>query len=372
MTVTRDQILSAVNTLNETYEAWRASEDESLRASFNGRPTKVMSQALEEAAAALFELCDTDDIERDAWPLVRVIDRFDDAMGQFVEDCESTAARRDPSGGNEVWRPWEDVLTEIAHPKIWRQPEPMKQLVANRVAFRQIAKMYYWYDEFKEPDVLRVQREIDQPGSEYDPQTWVHPKKLEYDRELEVWWQNRLRSMEDAQQQQEVERQKKAAVESLDELILSGVNAAQILKMKPGVSEDSVRRRAEELGVALDGPLYLSQRQAQLADEERRRRAAQLQAQRQETATEDPDPESQPPLEPGKVRKLSSVLSHTETYPEMGDDLEGRIMKMAEDGRRPKDIAEALTAATGKAISPGQVGKLVKARWGEYAIRSAQ
>ncbi len=338
--LTRAEIVSAMAEFDKVVGEWQALDENTtdtrvsqLFRSFHGRVVRAIQPFVAEAAEKLFVLCDTTEAEQAAWPLIREIDKFDDAFTACAQAMLIAGADQDPSGGNAVWGAWEWAKKERDSQRVFRAPEPIPQLRAmrNPPSPEQICKMYHWYDEHGLPDVARLQREIDQPGSEFDPATWVNPWAEKYWGEMRVWWEQRCRDLETAGTSKKAQGAKPAVHESLEELILQGVNRDQIKKMVPGTTDDEIDALCLEYGVALDSQVHGTYFQAMQA-----RDAAQRAA---------------------NDRQLSSRLSTIETYADLGDDLDARIVKMAEDGRKASVIAAALKNQLPHPLTAAEVGK---------------
>jgi len=331
--LTYKEVVGGVKALEAARERWLESG------------VDYLSAEMEESLDRLFALCDSEEIEREAWPVVRELDRFEDLYDAWRDEARRIGNRADPSGSAAMWRRFGYVQQAVDRPRVFTRPEPIQQLVRANVSPKQIAKIYQWWNEFNLPDEERVQREIDTPGSEYDPKQWKDKREVKYWGELEAWYTARSESLRSGTKS--TPKRREPAREPLDDLIRQKVNVAQIVKMKGGeVTEEDVRHRAAELGIALDaGTVYLSQYEAQR--ELARDREKSLQAELDRVREGD---------EP-----LSSKLSSIETYAELGDDMEARMVRMAEDGHRPAGIARALTGQSAHPVTAGQVGKVLKA-----------
>ena len=362
--LTRADILAGIAHLEDEVKSWEASRDESLKVGYQGRDTKMLSSDVESAAIALFELCDRTDIDPEAWSLVRAIDALDDRFSEFGEAARTSGARVNPGGTVELWGAYSEVL-RARTPRRWSRPTPLKQMVAQRINPDQIAKEYHWLAEHGRDRALEmIQEELEQPGTHYQAELWVHPKELQYKAELQAWWDERTQRIEGAARELKAKharnaKPKQEAPESLDFLIQSKVHVDQILKMKPSVTHAEVQERAVELGIALDDETvgHVSYRQAQAAKElrEARSRQAQLEVELKQKLNERPGAEQN-------------------TYPEFGDDLEGRIVRMSEDGLRPGKIAESLRHLPNPP-TPVQCGRIIakyKSAAAEAAMPSMQ
>lgn len=329
MSLTRADVLVAITHLEDEVHAWEASRDETLKVGYEGREVKALNSAVETAAIALFELCDRVDIEEEAWSLVRAIDALDDAFAAFAAQAKTPGARVHPGGTREMWGSYGEVL-RARLPMRWHRPTPLKQMIG-KINPDQIAKEYHWLREYGRDRALEmIQEELERPGTHYNAETWVHPREQEFLAEIRTWWDGRVSKIKTATRAVQAHREKapkKDAPETLDYLIQTGTRIDQILKMKPSISRDEVQQRAVELGIALDDETigHVSYRQAQAAREMREARSRQA------------------ALEVELKQQLNTKQAGEQnTYVEFGDDLEGRVLRMAEDGLRPGKIAESL------------------------------
>lgn len=336
----RDAVAGAIDAAQSMKEDWRRSG----KAEFSDK----YEAKLEE----LYALCDAREIQPAAWPLVRVVDEHKRMYRQWQAAEQRPGGSGHPDGPPELHKKWDHgVREEKDCPKRFPRPEPIPQAIREGTNVPQIAKTYGWWNEFGLPDTERVQRELENPGSEYDPETWVNPRQTKYWDDLRAWYESRRERVR-ASKGDAISKSKKPAPESLDVLIRQRTNVPQILKMRPETTEEAVCRRAAELGVVLEGMTHLTQYQARRAGAKaaEARAEADLQPYREDGPATEPAPDDKP---------LSSKLSSVETYAELGEDISTRVIKMAEDGHKAKAISTALTGQSPHPLSPGQVGKIL-------------
>lgn len=316
--VTRGRMLAAVERLEAAVQAWEASDDPSLRRYYKQpsgieREVKAISIALERAFVDLFHECHTREVEQDAWPLVLAIDNLEAKLTEFA-DRQLLEANQDPSGSPELWCAYEEVL-RAKKPYCPKRPEPIKQLVSENVPRAQIAKIYGFRRPDGSADVVKLQEEIENPGKHYQPETWVHPRDQQFWAEITAKWAARCDKLDQAVEGRSQRPAKRDALETVEELILQGVHAEQIAKMKR-LSVDQVRTQAAEMGVSLDAQSvgYFTYWEAQRG----------MEAQRQE--------------------RLRQAMGHAaiHVHDELGSDREARILAMRDDGHSPRTILDSL------------------------------
>lgn len=316
-----EEIKEAVDFLEQVVSEWQSTpREEAAMVIWRGMDRQAVSQAIEEAAASLFDLIAGDDIEDShaAHALVLAIDAFDDAFSKWAEQCQLTPDRTDPSGGPEVWEPFRRMLDARVQ-KVYPKPEPIEALVAGKVSHAQIAKIYGWRDASGAPDILKVQEEITVPGMHYKPAAWVHPGESRAVADVADRWAARNAKSRPSRTVAKPKAPKETP-ETLDELIYDGVNVAQIAKMKR-ITPDAVRARAAELGVPLDGSIL----------------AAAAAKRRMPSPTEDEE-------EIAEKAEALRILGAND-YGDLGDDMKARVLAISADGRPPRDIVKILAGA---------------------------
>jgi hypothetical protein len=195
------------------------------------------------------------------------------------------------------------------------RPEPIRQLMSENVSRTQIAKIYGFRRPDNSPDLEKLQEEIDNPGTHYDPLTWVHPRDKQFWEEIERRWTERKNLLSRAAEVSQAQERKRVAFETIEELILQGVNAEQIAKMKR-VSVEQVRVKAAEMGISLDSTSvgYATYWDAQRG----------MEAKRQETL------------------RQSMTRTAINLHSELGNNREARILALRDDGIPPLVILESL------------------------------
>jgi hypothetical protein len=343
--VSRGDVLALVQLLEDEVHQWEGSREESLLVGYNGRAVKALGAGIERAAVRLFELCDTLDIEPDARDLVRAVDVFDDEFTKFGQAARDQAVRVHPGGSVQLWGAFGNLQRARVRQR-WERPTPLRQMITNNTNHDQILKEYHWVHFGPSRGEEMIQEELDKPGTHYNPATFVHPRQVAYEKELSAWWEDRCTQLEKASRSIQTARERPASKpvrESLDDLIIGTTNLQQIMKMKPDLSSDQIQTRAAEMGIALDAATtnFATFRQAQMHREQNlaRSRDASLEAE-------------------AKLQLNKLPATEVNTYPEFGGDLEGRIVRMSEDGLKPGRIAEAIKHLP-NAPGPVNVGRIL-------------
>lgn len=250
----RERILAAVEGLQEIIKFWDAECQNSKRYDtiFKGRIVKMIPVEFDEALAEIETACQGDDIQLDTYELALACDSLIDQHRTWQADCVVSQAsggqgNSNPNGSDDLWRAYNLVISKIK-PYQRVKAESIESLRAEPkpVPYAQIAKIYGWLDENGNPDVNKVAEEIQQPGKHFDPKTWMHKNDKKYFEELAERWKNRQQVQKSNIAAKNIP--KPVAPESLDDLIVEGVSAEQIAKMKK-VSVDAVYERASAMGV---------------------------------------------------------------------------------------------------------------------------
>jgi hypothetical protein len=214
-----------------------------------------------------------------------------------------------------MWSAWRDLLTTLADRPV-RMLESIAQLDAEKVSDRQIAMMYGWRQSDGSPDIQKVREERANPGTHFDPKTWVHPQDAREAAEVAARWSERSLRMSASDALSEAPM----APESLDDLIRQDVPSKQIAMMlKIEVAE--VKERARQLNIPIDGQFVPSvsphdrMQDIRDADQDRKRKLHQA--------------------------AIDAELRAAETDPAA---MAERILSLAADGQKPKQIVKILAA----------------------------
>jgi hypothetical protein len=349
--VTLQEVVRGIEALEEAVIGWKAAcETAFAQLKLEGKITEgsiltywrdgnvtrevpMLGETILDAAEALYKLCNTQDIDREAWEMVKALDVVIERLREFELQEDTAPGRLSPDGGRPVWDALNVLLAARRKPREKRLPTPITQLLAEGVNRYQIAKEYGWYLEDGSPDVRRLDEEIQHPGTQYSPETWVSRRDQRYWDEMAAWFATRRLMGEKVKRRMEVKvkREWSPPSESMEDLIFNGVNAAQIAKMWRTTVEE-VYARAAELGVALDSAVLAP--------------GNFMQAQRQRLARE----------QENLQRTMDSQKA--ESYRDLGDDRDGRILRMAEDGHKPRAIADALKREF-PGLTPSLVGNVL-------------
>lgn len=246
MTLSKESVRELFESANRAVTTWESQDTPVVR--WRGSARKAISGALIEVWYNMIEAVSTMDVADDAKLAVLAIDEFETILEDWATKCDLTPEDADPKGTHDLWVAWRTIgesLAVVNHKK----PEPIQQLVVEKVSDRQIALMYGWKTEAGEPDVEKVREEKKEPGKHLNLDTWVHPSEAKRKAEISEKWDKRTDYLATKNVSSQV---KKDAPESLDDLIRQRVGSEQIARMK-GVTLDEVRRRAAELKIPLDG-----------------------------------------------------------------------------------------------------------------------
>lgn len=251
--INRTKLKELIVAVDEIFAWWNNSSGATQH--FRGRDVKMINQKLFDGLnhLAMVGSQPNDAFHADARSLGLAITAF---AKIWVDYCERAKSGDDvnPSGEPQLWSAL-DAVRKAMQPLQLRSPEPVRQLIEReKVEAWQVAKIYGWKDATGQPDVRKVQEELEKPGTHYDAKTWVHPDQVRFDAEVAEKWATRIpataiTSMDDIEEQAAA-ASRQDAPESMDLLIQQRVPISQICLMK-GVDVETVERRAGELGVVL-------------------------------------------------------------------------------------------------------------------------
>lgn len=272
--------------LQDVYEAIdridyarRAMVEESDEKSQPDLPVTIM---VEEAVKGLRTLAlkpaeAWEDAGPDLYVAMAAVDPFLRAWDAWVSHHQATG--EDADGTRTMW----GLAVALAGAKVGaRKPvkvNPHKES-ANGVGNVQLAKMLEWRNPDRTPQMQKIAEELATPGTHWS-EDYILPSYNRYVAELEAKWRQRYTDLPYGptdEDEEESEFGGRDAPESLDELIIQGLEARQILKMKP-VAVEEIEDRAMKLGIVLpDRANLASYRKPRLAES-----VAQSEAERQES-----------------------------------------------------------------------------------------
>lgn len=259
--IKREDVLDFWDSLHADILSWE--QQLTPMVDWNGIQVRPITLELENRLADLGVFLSQVAFEPDAWEVVLALDDFWAAVCGWAESIKQEESRADPSGGDTLWH-HVGRITEAIREKYYKTLEPIEQLIRENVPQPQIAKIYGWVDSDGKPDVLKVQKEIREPGSQLDWSTWVHPDKLRRDRLIAERWVTRCRDFKPSDDPGAVfkvgdtEAKRRAlygdpeSPEPIEALLrLEGISAAQIAKMKR-LTVEQVYEIAAELRIPFD------------------------------------------------------------------------------------------------------------------------
>ena len=245
-TITREHVANLYQSVQQKIEAWEASIDPKVR--WRGGERKAIAGNLIEAWHALFDAVATLDAEQNAKPAILVIDEFESILEEWAEGCDLQPETTDPRRTSQLWSKWGEIAEAFNVPKR-RQPESIKTLTVEKVPDRQIALIYGFFRADGEADAEKVREERDNPGTHYNPETWIHPDEAKRNAAINKRWQLRQARIDTRAFESQGVRD---APETTEELIRQRVPSKQIAEMKRCSVED-VQTLAAKLGIPLDG-----------------------------------------------------------------------------------------------------------------------
>ena len=245
--LTRKSLAEAITSVERSINAWNAGEGP--RVDWRGRNVKCLSERMIAVFGSLAEMTATNNVSQDAKKVVLAIDDFDDAMGNWAENCQINPDETNPAGDEEFWKAWKIVKLRIAE-RARAVPRHIKEYQEQSLNDRQIALQYHWVDKLGEPNIDMVQDEKLKPGTHFDPKTWVHPLDAKDSAEIDRAWSSRSVKVAAEQESKGVIPE---APESIYELLKQRVSSSQILRMKPKSTIEGIRAVALKHDLEVDG-----------------------------------------------------------------------------------------------------------------------
>lgn len=327
--LTVEAIRSKLEAVNTAVRNWD-QDPASTVTRWRGRQVRLFPLEVVEALHDLFDTCETMDATREAKSLALKVDAIDEALMDWAEGRELAPENFTPEGSPQIF---DALVAANAHKdRRPREVEPIKSLLAQKVGIAQIAKMYGWKRDDGSADIRKVEEEIANPGTHYDPVTYAEASMAKYWSDIDAKWHERAKRVQTTVAAREV----REAPESIDELIEQQVPSKQIASMKR-VTVEEVKARAAELGIPLDGQFVRRvspiDRLSQVREEEADQKA-ELEAMMAEELVADSHPEI--------------------------EDLTERVLACFLDGLTHQQIAKAISADTGEKLSYQKVGKIIR------------
>lgn len=267
---TLEEVQRWMSRLVQVYEDWQANERIDYATNSSGVSLKMMFTDSHPEVLMAFEeigekLTAPQDFEIAARPLVLALDRVYEELYRWAEACRRT---RDNNWDNDsrpdgrtVWSLLMRGFNQHHSPPVLSQPERISDLMILNPppSFPQIADMYGWKDANGNDDVARVRRELNTPGSEFDPDEIMTAKMERYYSQFSDEWEARdtqpfkVSEVETNTQKKQAEAwQQPIAHEKFEDTArLPGMNVNQLAGMY-GITIEEAKRKCEAAGIAYD------------------------------------------------------------------------------------------------------------------------
>lgn len=218
------EILSAVDHLIKTHDDWESDPN----------APAMITQAIEEAILAACEICEQGDIPAKCRQLCTVaVPRL-----RFEWDDYADGNRRtDGTPTARFWAAFKDVIEarKGAVPFVEKRPEPVAELLAQKVSYEQIARHIYGHNG-KGPflrndgsiDIAAIKAEGAKPGSVIED-SWMHPLEVERKRKWEAEVDGRLTALT---AREENEPRKHVDPRTIEDFLREGARPDVIARVK--------------------------------------------------------------------------------------------------------------------------------------------
>lgn len=263
------KLVELFNQVESVVQPWNVSHEPMIN--WKGTLRKCLSEDVFNALEQLASVAGipNDEIHAGATRLVMKVDDFAQAWLTWTDNSQA-GADVSPAGSPELWSAYETIRANLVAPQ-FSKPEPIEQLARRElVPAWQIAKIYGW------DNLAWVQEELDNPGTHYDPEKWVHPAKAAMDKDIAAAWSKRKPlNMPTVDLPESKPAKPPIAPESLETLIQQRVSVEQIARMKQ-ITVSEVEQAAAMMGVVLAGARFVRPvtpdgiAQEKLADEKQR------------------------------------------------------------------------------------------------------
>ena len=336
MSLTTQQAFDLVAKMKQVVEGWNQWQPTpEQKIMYVGRGVKPITEPVKEVLIEVGEAFRTEDIARGARELALAVDNLFAEFSRWLNDYKVAPEAIPPYGADEMWDAYRTVLT-IANRRVPPAPPHAVEMRAQGDTVNTIAMRFGWFTPEGHPDLARVNKELNArvdykegiDEREYDPETWVHPRLKKQAEEIDRLFEERNERLrvEIASERPKL-ADRKPCEETWDELAqLPGITLRQISLMKR-VTESEARTKLDELGYVKTADGF--------------KRAGFT----------------------GRVPRGTAEpewLEENNAHDEVGDDLDARILACAEDGMKPKNIADLLSGARGYAVTPQKVAQVIR------------
>lgn len=244
----------AATTLTNEWKRWKLNPS---TVPYNGAVVPCLSEDLHQA---IEHTCDAmadagKPVEDEAKAFVLVFDELAIATQKWIQDASMQLPSAPPRGSVEMhncFKRLEQLLQTARKPL----PQPVKHLIdVQMVKPSQVAIIYGWKHDDGTPDTDKVREEYEQPGTHYDPKTWVHPMAKVEQAEVNALWANRSPRAPMFARLDADQRAPRTEIPSLDELLRVQAPVKQIMSLH-GLDEETLELEASERGLILNGDRY--------------------------------------------------------------------------------------------------------------------
>jgi hypothetical protein len=181
------------------------------------------------------------EVNVDARPMMLAIDTFAIAFAALNHDCSNSIT---PGGKtDQLWSAL-NRIREVASQKFTpAKPQSVSSLFKAGVQYSQIATIYGWMLDDGTPDGSKVSEELENPGTHYNPDTWVSPAVESRLRTINKDWSLRPSKRAIAYARPEVEKPNSNWVPpSIAFMINAGAPPEQIANVH-GITVDDAQQR---------------------------------------------------------------------------------------------------------------------------------
>jgi hypothetical protein len=229
----RDRFTKLIKAVHD----WERNDSSDILVPWMQSRVKGFSQSLEIAFETFLD--ETADAGRDVAPDARLficrIDQLAHEYDRFKRGIAEESPSCSPGGTDGLWRAFRNVEEAFKQTQNLAKPQPVRQMLEDGVTVMQIATIYGWIDEYGNPDVEKVYQEQANPGTHFDPKTWVHPALKSRQSIINEEWQARTLQHPNGRRKvftlEEFKPKSNWVPPSLESMVQAGAPAEQIAQV---------------------------------------------------------------------------------------------------------------------------------------------
>ncbi|MEQ1830878.1 MAG: hypothetical protein ABL921_33335 [Pirellula sp.] len=178
--ITLPFLLERFARVQKAISQWEIDESPEIFLSYGTAKFKIFADYLRKELESFFDSTADEgrEVASNARPMVMAIDRFVleyEALEKEIDSKRIDKGLVSMVKSDQFWRAYEGIVEVSRQQFIQRLPHPISFLIKSGVSYDQIGSIYGWFISTGVPDCQKVIEEHANPGTHYNPETWVDP-----------------------------------------------------------------------------------------------------------------------------------------------------------------------------------------------------